>query len=314
MPALAEDEGRGVGYVAEGPVFDLPIGMSVEQQEVHVTLHSVRLIYVFKSPTHQIVHFSFAMPGMPVDASPDAIGLGGGAEAAGLAADRLPLNYLNLSVRVNGTPLVLAGHGQALFDGKDVTRQLLDANVPLIYDLDGEAPWRRLPPETQAMLKASGLLDADAAQWSFQANFEWNQSFEPGETRIEVSYTPVANYWSDITLDHFPEIAPGGSATRVYCIDDTLRRAFFRKPTYELYTVTHGVAPSGGWRGPVGHYRLVVGKDAVANLVAFCPVAAKRISPTAFEWTAKDFTPGSEIGVLFFVDPAAASSSEQERP
>ena len=47
-PALAEGEGRGIGYAAIGPAFDLPAGISVERQDVYVSLRSVRLTYVFK--------------------------------------------------------------------------------------------------------------------------------------------------------------------------------------------------------------------------------------------------------------------------
>src|SRR3546814_10624614 len=61
-PALAQDEGRGIGYVATGPIFTLPAGMSVERLEVHISIRSVRLAYVFKSATRQTVHFSFALP------------------------------------------------------------------------------------------------------------------------------------------------------------------------------------------------------------------------------------------------------------
>ena len=31
-PAMAQDEGRGIGYAATGPVFDLPAGMSPQQR------------------------------------------------------------------------------------------------------------------------------------------------------------------------------------------------------------------------------------------------------------------------------------------
>jgi hypothetical protein len=311
-PALAADEGRGIGYAATGPVFNLPADMSVERLEVHVSLYSVRLAYVFKSRGHQTVHFSFALPDMPVDASEDIAALDRNSEAAGLVADTQPANYMDLSVRVNGKRLVLGGHGRALLDGKDVTRQLLDAGVPLLSGPDGST-WQHLAPEVRTKLEASGLINLDAAAWTYQADFEWDQPFEPGETRVEVSYATLADYWSDITVDHFPEIAPGGPASRAYCIDDALRRAFFRKPfSYDIYTVTHLTASADGWRGPVGHYRLVVDKGAAANLVAFCPLAARKISPTTFEWTATNYTQGSEIGVLFFNDPNAASSGGQE--
>lgn len=108
-------------------------------------------------------------------------------------------------------------------------------------------------------------------------------------------------------------IFPGGSATRAYCVDDALRRAFFRKPfSYDIYTVTHLAAPAGHWRGPVGHYRLIIDKGAATNLVAFCPLAAKKLSPTTFEWTTTNFTQDSSTGVLFFMDQNAASSGAQE--
>ena len=312
-PALAQDEGRGVGYVATGPIFDLPSGMSVERLEVHISIYSVRLAYVFKSSKRQSVHFSFALPEMPVDAGPDIVGLDAGDEAAGFTADIEPFNYMNLSVQVNGRKPALGGHGRVLHKGKDVTRRLLDAGVPLLYDPAGDAPWPKLPPEVQEKLRADGLLGEDAAYWTYQADFEWDQAFEPGETRVEVSYSPLADYWSDINRDDFPEIATDGSATQAYCIDDAVRRAFLSGETYyELYTVTHLAAPAGGWRGPVGHYRLVVDKGATDNFVAFCPQAARKISPTTFDWTATNYTPGSQTGVLFFINPDAASSGGQE--
>jgi hypothetical protein len=312
IPALAQDEGHDVGYVATGPIFDLPAGMSVEWLEAHISIYSVRLAYVFKSNKRQSVHFSFALPEMPVDANPDIAALDESSEAAGLAADTQPANYLYLSVQVNGRKLALGGHGRALLDGKDVTRQLLDAGVPLLSGPEAEPMWRHLSPQVQAKLEASGLIGGDTAHWTYQADLEWDQTFEPGETRVEVSYGPAFEYWSDIDLDDFPAIAPDGSATRAYCIDDAVRRAFYRSPSYDILTVTHLFAPSGGWRGPVRHYRLVVDKQRATDLVAFCPLTAKKISPTRFEWTATNYTPESEIGILYLSGPDAASSGGQE--
>src|SRR3546814_7339275 len=105
---------------------------------------------------------------MPVDAGPDLVGTEAGDEAAGFTADIEPVNYLNLAVRVNGRPLAFGGHGRALLEGKDVTRRLLDAGVPLLYDLSGDAPWPKLPPEVQEKLRADGLLGDGAAYWNYQ--------------------------------------------------------------------------------------------------------------------------------------------------
>src|SRR3546814_10947201 len=92
----------------------------------------------------------------------------------------------------------------------DVTRQLLDAGVPLLAGPDGE-PWWNLPPAMQTRLESSGLRNGDALS-SSQARFEWYQSFAPGETRTELSYARDFDHWADMAIDHFPNIAPGGSA------------------------------------------------------------------------------------------------------
>jgi len=309
-PAVAQDEGRGIGEAVAGPVFTLPAGVNVERQEVHISIYSVRLTYVFKSPARQNMHFSFSMPDMPVDASPDIAVLDESSEAAaGLAADTQPANYMSLAVSVNGQEPAFTGHGRALLEGKDVTRQLLDAGVPLLAGPDGDPIWRRLPPEKQATLPAGGLMGEGTALWTYQADFEWDAALVPGETRVEVVYAPLANYWSDINLDYFPEMATDGSATRAYCIDAAIRRAFLSGHQYELYTVTH-LAPPDGWRGPAAHYRLVVDKQHPTDMVAFCPPDARKISPTQFEWTATNYTAGDRTGVLFFWDLAADDAQE----
>lgn len=294
---------------AEGPIFKLPAGVRITRQDIEINPRHVTLTYVFQTARRHTVPFRFNFPEMPVDASPDVVGLpAGGGMTEGLAADRKPVNYMNLSVRVNGTPLALSGLGQARQDGADVTRTLLDAGVPLLYDLEGEAPWSHLPAHTQALLKARGLLIEGAAYWNYQARYTWDQVFEPGETRVEIHYNPNAFYWSDINLDEFPPIADGGWANRTYCLDEAWRRAFFRLARsgagYELYAVMHVLAPEDASPPPAAaQYRLKVDKYVPPNLVAFCPADSKKISPSTFEWQARDVTPGRTLDALFFMGP-----------
>jgi hypothetical protein len=304
---MADAEIRG--YAAEGPIFKLPAGVRIARQDIEIAPRSVKLTYVFQAAQRHIVPFSFNLPEMPADASPDAISLSDGGTAEGLAADRKPVNYLSLSVQVNGAPLALSGQGRARLDGVDVTRVLLDAGVPLLYDLTGEAPWPHLPAQTRAILKARGLIGEGVAYWNYQARYTWDQVFEPGETRIEIRYAPQAFYWSDISLDDFPAIAPGGWATRAYCIDEAWRRAFFRYAGsgagYELYAVRHVLTPEGALPPPAARYRLMVDKYATSNLVAFCPPASRKTSPSTFTWQAGNVTPGRSVEALFFMNPHA---------
>lgn len=294
---------------AEGPIFKLPADVRITRQDIAMNPRHVTLTYVFQSTRRHTVPFRFNLPAMPVDAAPDAVSLpAGGGMAEGLAADRQAVNYMNLSVRVNDAPLALGGQGQAIQDGVDVTRTLLDAGVPLLYDQEGEAPWSHLPAQTRALLDARGLLSVDAANWNYQARYTWDQVFEPGETRVEIHYNPDTFYWSDINLDEFPPIAAGGWANRTYCLDEAWRRAFFRLAHsgfgYELYALMHVLAPKGAPPPPAAaQIRLRVDKYASANLVAFCPVNSKKTSPSTFEWQARDVTPGRTLEVLFFMGP-----------
>ncbi|MFC4299772.1 DUF4424 family protein [Castellaniella hirudinis] len=293
----------------EGPIFTLPAGIRITRQDITMNPRHVTLSYVFQGAQRHTVPFRFELPEMPVDASPDVVGLlDGGGMAEGLAADSKPVNYMNLSVHVNGAPLMLTGRGRALQDGQDVTRILLDAGVPLLYDLNHEAPWSHLPAQTQAMLKARGLLSLDAANWNYQVRYTWDQVFEPGETRVEIHYNPDAFYWSDINLDNFPPIAAGGWANRTYCLDEAWRRTFFRLAGsgagYELYAVMHVLAPKGAPPPPAAaRYSLKVDKYASPNLVAFCPADAKKTSPSTFTWQARNVTPGRTVDALFFMGP-----------
>ena len=88
-----------------------------------------------------------------------------------------------------------------------------------------------------------------------------------------------------------------------------LARVFIRMGTWAM---TFDPAPSRGWRGPAARFRLVVDKGASTDLVAFCPLAARKTAPTTFEWSASDFTVDKNIGALFFVDLDTLSYSTQE--
>jgi Domain of unknown function (DUF4424) len=93
-----------------------------------------------------------------------------------------------------------------------------------------------------------------------------------------------------------------------YCTDGPFRSAaqsIYRKANgpnskvgafeeYLSYVITSGA----NWAGPIGAFRLVVDKGD-STLVSFCGDGVKKIGPTTFEMTAKDYTPRRDIDVLF---------------
>jgi hypothetical protein len=63
---------------------------------------------------------------------------------------------------------------------------------------------------------------------------------------------------------------------------------------YLSYVITSGA----NWAGPIGSFRLVVDKGDPQTLVSFCGDGVRKIGPTTFEMTARDYTPRRDIDVL----------------
>src|SRR3546814_7996284 len=64
-----------------------------------------------------------------------------------------------------------------------------------------DLPWRNLPPAMQTRLESSGLRNGDAL-WSYQASFEWNQSFEPRSEERRVGKECVSTCRSRWSPNH----------------------------------------------------------------------------------------------------------------
>ena len=54
------------------------------------------------------------------------------------------------------------------------------------------------------------------------------------------------------------------------------------------------------WKGPIREFNLAVEKEDEKELVAFCPLEAKKVSAKRFEWHAKDFVPKQDLSVVYY--------------
>ena len=52
------------------------------------------------------------------------------------------------------------------------------------------------------------------------------------------------------------------------------------------------------WRSPIGTFRLVVDKGKPGNLVSFCEIGVKKISPTRYEVRHTNWRPTRDLHVL----------------
>ena len=76
--------------------------------------------------------------------------------------------------------------------------------------------------------------------------------------------------------------------------------------------ISYVLKTGANWAGPIKQFKLVVDAQKPNRLVAFCAPNVKPISATAFEVSAKDFTPDKDLKILVigrfcrseFSDPA----------
>ncbi len=306
--ALSVSQGLANGAIAErkagGLVFKQSDTVAIVQEDLFVSLDQVRVDYLYKSDTSgtQTVTIAFPMPGVSVGDDPGSL-------REILTEGAAPENYMNFKVSVEGKEVTAQPFARALVNDKDVTEQVTQAGLPLhmLVD-DADALLKNLPkPQLDALitLGAVGQGESDSGtvyypQWDYQVAYEWPQEFKPGETRVSISYTPLAGYPSDIGDEYVT-----GALAQAACVDDAVRAAIARRKAmgasyYEVATVGYVLTTAKYWKGPIGVFNLTVEKPEQKALAAFCPSDASKVSPTRFEWHARDFTPNADLSVIFY--------------
>ena len=70
-------------------------------------------------------------------------------------------------------------------------------------------------------------------------------------------------------------------------------------PKYYERRIAYILTTGGNWAaGTIGNFKLTIDKGTPKNLVSFCGDNVKKVGPTTFEVTAKDFYPEHDIDIL----------------
>ena len=304
-------------FPAGGLVFKEAANIAIAREDLYLSIRQIKVHYVYRSDaknteTHTI---GFPMPKVPVDGGTDHLG---GTDGGSLADMR---NYMDFQVSVNGKPHEAKLHEFAWLDGVDVSETLKAAGIPLIMSFEeGQSDLSAVDRKVIDGLVGQGLFrtyeDSDYLEpvWQYQTVYEWSQDFAPGTTEVEISYVPLNGYPSDIGgyyeggREYDDPVGVQEYATR-YCIDDSVIGAIKKheaQGSYEVVTQGYVTTTGNFWKGPIEEFNLIVDKHDTgegmedADLVAFCPLEARKISPTQFQWTAKDFEPAKDISVVYY--------------
>jgi hypothetical protein len=280
-------------------------------EDLYLSAKEVRVRYVYRNLTNAPVTMRVAFPLPEIEMySESPVDLPNPDDA----------NFVNFKTLVDGQNVALTPDVRAFVNGKDVTTQIIAAGAPLM--IMTQATMERvsaLPKDTLAGLVKTGLLEEeryDAGKgwqvyyrplWTLRAAFHREQTFPAGrDVVVEHRYEPVAggSVGNLLTLASIPKSDPDRRAmVKRYCVDAAFEKAAAalagRRNTFVGDTQISYVLKTGAnWAKPIGDFRLVVDKGAPDKLVSFCATGVKKISPTQFEWRAKNFTPKQDIDVL----------------
>jgi Domain of unknown function (DUF4424) len=238
-------------------------------------------------------------------------------------------NFLRFVTHVDGKPVDSHLEQRAFLTapGKpdvEITERLKSPGVPLLPTMEaaGAALSGLSEPQRKALADAEIVYaeETNAGKgpqvewvplWTLRSKFWRSQVFPAGrDVLVEQTYTPGTGGLSSLAFG-----APNLDAAQeshyrdTYCTDGPFTSAvqsLYRKANapnpkvrpfeeYLSYVITSGA----NWAGPIGSFRFVVDKGDPQTLVSFCGGGVRKIGPTTFEMTAKDYTPRRDIDVLF---------------
>jgi len=305
-PARANDSSAelGAGGIQLVPNWDIEMA----REDLYLSPETVGVRYVFRNTADEPVRILVAFPLPPVDL----------AELFEVPID-IPspesANFVDFEVAVNGAPVEVQIDQRAYAQGIDRTDLLESLSIPLNPFSDSAyAALGALDAEAAAELRRIGvgysyeLHDPLMPSWEVKTIFYWEQEFPPNaDTVIEHRYRPVVGhgFFGSFMFDGSYE----NDYVDTYCIDKSTQAAILKRikqygQDYLMENrLSYILSTARNWQGPIGEFRLVIDKVDPAWLVSLCIDGLRKIAPTQFEFTAKDYVPEKDLEVLFLSPP-----------
>ena len=285
--------------------------VSMDSEDLFLSAKEVRVRYRYTNHAARSVELTIAFP-LPVLRAADAASYGDQA---------IPdFDGLDFHTEVDGQPVKLEMVRRAEINGRDVTRRVtaLGWRVDWI-DGTGEEPdfVRALGPAQRATYVRERLLTAvpDLGEgvvlpaWDVATLVTRKQVF-PAHASVSVTHRYAPMLGGSVGGGLEPGYRKSNAEhLQRYCVDKAFLATFDRKlaaqrraaPDSMAYGETwlsYVLSSGRNWKGPIGDFRLVVDKGRADNLVSFCMVGVKKLTPTQFEVRRTNFEPAGDLDVL----------------
>lgn len=311
VAGTAHGNGATASFAAGGLTFRDSTDISIASEDLYLSPYEIRVDYVFHSSAGEplVETIAFPMPRVPSDLESSVI-MSSVLDPDGASGDMR--NYLDFGVAVNDRPIIPVLHEFAWAGDEPVTETILGAGLPLLPRYDA---WQelagQLQPDTLAALVEKGLVidlgSYTEPAWDYQAVYEWQQAFAPGETRVSIHYRPLLGWPGDYGVDEFDQ----GERAQAACVDDALREAIAEHKRsnsyYEVAQLDYITTTARHWSGPIGEFNLTVGPTEAAQaagngpiLSAVCPAGTLMDEDGIRRWSASDHVPQQDIHVTFY--------------
>jgi hypothetical protein len=296
-----------------GLVFTKNADVSIESEDLTVTPDNVTVRYVFLNQSASPVTLTVAFPLPDID-------LADGANIAFPTGD--PVNFVGFSTKIDGKPINFTVNQRATLEGKDVTATLRDMGIALLPLGVRQLKINELPQQTRDRAVAAGLLTQSGTNdkgeplyeptWTLKTSVVRQQAFPPGKpVTVEHRYRTSVGLSFDSVLRQGLRQKKGleSEVQRYktnYCIGDDFLQSIDRlagadeanKARIVERRISYVLKTGANWAGPIKSFHLVVDKGQPDRIVSFCGEGVKKISPTAFEMRASDFTPTRDLSIL----------------
>lgn len=332
-PTLGSANDGFGGLAATGLTFSQTDAVTMEAEDLAISIDHIRVAYVFRNVTTRDVTGEVIFPLPPIS-------LAAMTESSwNLPEDLERDNLLAFTATVDGVPVPvqidriaviepLWDDNRSLRDqydtpGRDVTAELARFGIPLSVSSDRvTALLMALTPDQQTAAAAAGLAeyfypaeDGNGAPdyvsplWSVILRYHWTQTF-PARAVVKIVHAyenrpsgglfgwedpPVADYMQE-------DVAR-------YCIDAGTSRAMARAlaqtdesgQSYAMgmaWNIEYVLRTANSWAGPVGRFRLTLDKGDKGNVISLCADGIRKTGPTTFVMEKTDFTPSRDLEIL----------------
>lgn len=312
VPAFANDSVAELG--TGGLILSRSDAVAMESEDLFISPEKVTVDYVFRNNTDKDVSAIVAFPMPDIEGDPNEMPA---------IPDAQSDNFLGFEVTIDGVDAKPQLEQRAFALGIDISADLKAQNVPLYPFGDAaKAALAKLPKAVAEDWENRGIIiedtDADsdaggapsyAPFWQLRSTYWWRSTF-PANKVVHVShrYKPSVGGTSSVSFYYDGKFQGQYDSYKTrYCMDDAFENAVRKAakndpdgyPKYFESRIAYILTTGGNWAaGTIGNFKLTVDKASPNNLVSFCGDNVRKVGPTTFEMTAKDFYPERDIDIL----------------